>query len=462
MAGRRALQAVGPSYQLADRKAAAQRTINMRLREIAGLGEDRSVILESVPGLTSFADLGATVRGLYATESRLFAATSTTLHEVSASGALTPRGSIVAPDAAEMVHGRDQLAIACGVNGYVLNLASNTLTQITSEGWRGSNRVAEIDGYFIFAAPDSDQFYLSAIDDATTLDALDFSSADARPDRILWHGVLHAELVLLGERSGEFWVDSGAADFPLTRYTAAPMDYGIAGKRAAALAADTLFWCGQSPRGNGTVYALSGHSPVRVSTDPVEEALRGDGVDLSQCVLWAYETSGAEYVGVTAPGMSTTWVYDCAAKQWHERAEMVAGAWAPLRVDRVVQFAGMHIAACGTKLCKVDPDAYTLDGDPLIRERTWPHLIAPTAEMVGYRSLELACTTGLGGNVTLEISNDGGSVFGPPLPRSLGAIGRRMERVRWHMLGSSRDRVFRLRCSDAVPFSIYSAQVDAA
>ena len=461
MAGRRTLQALGPSYQLADRKAAAQRTINMRLREIAGLGEDRTVILESVPGLTQFADVGADVVGLYATESRLFAATGSTLYEVSASGALTSRGSIYAPQSVEMAHGRDQLVLACGASGYVLNLTGSTLAPIASAAWRGSNHVAEIDGYMVFAEPGTDQFYLSAIDDATTLDALDFSSADARPDSIIWHGTLHNELLLLGESSGEFWVDSGGADFPLTRYSAAPVDVGIVGARAAVFAADTLFFVGQTRGGAGTVYVLAGHQPVRVSTDPVEEALRATGVTLSDCVMWSYAVAGAEFVGVSAPGMSTTWVYDAAAKQWHEQAELVSGEWQPLRVDRVVSFAGMHIAAGGSKLYKIDASANDLAGDPLVRERTWPHLIAPTAEPVTYRSLELGCTTGHGGNVTLEISNDGGSVFGPPLLRSLGAIGRRMERVRWHWLGASRDRVFRVRCSDAVPFSVYSAQVDA-
>jgi hypothetical protein len=80
---------------------------------------------------------------------------------------------------------------------------------------------------------------------------------------------------------------------------------------------------------------------------------------------------------------------------------------------------------------------------------------------VTYRGLELACTSGHGGNITLEISNDGGFTFGPPLIRSLGAVGRWMQRVRWLMLGAARDRVFRLRCSDAVPLTIHAAAVDS-
>lgn len=461
MAGRRVIAAVGPSYQLADRKSAVQRAVNLYLSEIEGLGEDRSVVLRSAPGMTLALDIGATIRGMYATESRLFVAAGSTLYEV-VSGAAVSRGTLLSASGhVEMAHGRDQLVVVDGANGYVLNLATNTLTQITDGDWRGSNRAAEIDGYMVFVEPGGDQFYLSAIDDASTLDALDFSSADSRPDAIVWHGTLHNELLLLGERSGEFWVDSGGADFPLTRYTAAPMDVGIVGKRAAVQAADTLFFVGQTAGGRGIVYVLAGHQPVRVSTRAVEEALRTDGVDLSDCLMWAYQDAGAEFVGVWAPGMSTTWVYDAAAKQWHERAGLTDGEWTQYPADMVVSHGGTAYAAWGSELRRLDAGAYDLCGDPLVRERTWPHLVSPSMEPVSYRSLELSCTTGHGGAITLETSNDGGYVWSAPRMKSLGATGRRMERIRWMPLGTARDRVFRIRCSDAVPLTIIGAQVDA-
>jgi hypothetical protein len=41
-------------------------------------------------------------------------------------------------------------------------------------------------------------------------------------------------------------------------------------------------------------------------------------------------------------------------------------------------------------------------------------------------------------------------------------IGRWMQKVRWMMLGTAYDRVFRLRCSDAVPFNLHAAAVASA
>ena len=107
-------------------------------------------------------------------------------------------------------------------------------------------------------------------------------------------------------------------------------------------------------------------------------------------------------------------------------------------------------------------DYHDLAGDMLARERTWPHLVSPSYEAVSYRALELRCTTGgeVAGSITLEVSNDGGAVFGAPLRRSLGEAGRRQQRIRWMPLGTcpaGGSRVHRLRCSDAVPLTMQGA-----
>ena len=461
MAGQKDIRCVGPSYMLADRKSAVQRSINLRLREVEGLGEDSQVVLDSVDGLVQYLDLGADCRGNYATDTRWFVVAGQTLYELT-SGSAVSRGTLATSSGhVSMKHGRDQLVIVDGANGYVLTLATNLFAQITDVDFRGSNWVEELDGYFIFVDPYTDQFYLTSIDDASTLDALDFSSADTQPDDIVTHRVLKRELLLLGTRSIEVWIDSGDSDFPFVRYNSTPIDVGIVGGRAAVNAGDTLFFVGQTRTGNGTVYVMQGHQPVRVSTKAVEEALQ-TSTDLSHCSMWTYQRDSAEYVGINAPGMSTTWVFDVATKQWHERAELLNGQWEPRRDDEIVLFDGEHYAIAGQKVYRLDPDVYTIGSDALVRERTWPHLLSPSSEPINYRSLEIACTTGssTAGNITLEVSNNGGYTFGPPLSRSLGALGDWMRRVRWHFLGSARDRVFRLRCSDAVPLTIHAAYLD--
>lgn len=460
MAGTETIKCIGPSCFLADRKAAIQRAVNLYMSQLEGLGEDRQVVLDSAPGLSLLVTLPGTVRGMHNADGRWFVVAGETLYEMSGASYTERGGPIAGTGFVAMQHGRDQLVMVEGLNGYVYSIVTEAFAQITSPSWRGSDWVDEMDGYFIFADPDTDQFYLSSIDDGSTLDALDFSSADAQPDNVITFRVRKRELHLFGTRSCEIWVNSGDADFPFVRYNSTPIDVGIVGNRAAAVCTDSIVWVGQTERGRGYVYEMQGHQPVRISTQAVEEALEAS-TDITQASMWSYHIGGAEFVAVNAPGLSTTWVYDFSVKQWHERAELVSGDWVPFRGDFCTFYAGNHYVASGAVVYLMSQSVYTLDGDPLVRERTWPHFVNPSREPVAYRGLELACTSGRGGSITLELSNDGGFTWGPPLQRSLGVVGRFMQRIRWLMLGSSLDRVFRLRCSDDVPLTIHSGVVDA-
>lgn len=459
MAGRNYVAAIGPSYHLDDRKAAVQTAINCYLEQVEGLGETRILTQVSAPGLLQYLALSGEIRGQRDVEGRWFVVAGSTLYEIVAGAAISRATLASSSGAVGMAHNNTQLVIVAGAVGQIFTLASNTLTTITSPGWRGSYTVDFIDGYMVFVAPDTDQYYITALDDASTIDALDFTSADAQPDNIVATLVLHRELILLGAYTTEIWINSGGAMFPFARYNAAQIDIGCVGKGAAIVATESIFWIGKTRKGTGIVYRMVGHAAQRVSTRAMEELL-AKSTDLTSATMWTYQIEGHEFIGINAPGMNTTLVYDAAMQQWHERAEWGDG-WAPLRATSVCFANGAQYAGdAAGKLYKVDPETYTLGDDPLVRERTWPHLVKASMEPITFAGLELACTTGHGGSVTLELSNDGGKTFGPKLLRSLGAIGRWMQKVRWMMLGTAHDRVFRIRCSDAVPFNIHAAAVD--
>lgn len=374
MAGRNFIPCIGPSYHLDDRKAAVQTAINCYLEQIEGLGETRVLTQVSAPGLASYLSLGAEIRGQRNVEGRWFIVAGGALIEI-VNGAAMKRGTLTsATGMVGMSHNNTQLVIVCGVDGYILDLATNVLTQIASTGWRGSKTVGFIDGYTIFVAPDTDQFYLTALDDANTLDALDFSSADAQPDKIVSALVLHRELILLGLYTTEIWVDSGGGLFPFARYNSAPIDIGCVGTGAAIVAADSVFWIGQTRTGSGIVYQMSGHAPTRVSTRAIEQML-AKSTNIGAASMWTYQVDGHEFIGINAPGLATTLVYDAAMQQWHERAEWSAG-WAPLRVTSVCYVNGGQYAgdALGN-LYRLDPTVYMNGADPLVRERTWPHMV---------------------------------------------------------------------------------------
>lgn len=482
MAGRLYAPFIGPSEPTADRKTSAQRSINLYMSPVHGGGEDKSFVLKSCPGVQGFATFkygDLVIRGACVARGELYVVAANKLYKYpdfpSAgypnpandpySGLLDTSSGFVS-----MKETRDQLVIVDGSNGYYVDLNSGVFGKITDPDWRGSDWAEEMDGYAIFVAPDSDQYYISDLDNAGSLNALDFSSADAAPDKLVTHRVLRGELLLFGRRSIEIHVNTGGADFPFSRYGASYIDVGCVGYRAAINAADTIYWVGEKG-GTPTVFEMNGHQPVPVSTMAVEQALEACQ-DRANIRLWTYKSAGHEFIGFVIPGAKSTWVYDAVTRKWHERCVLVDGEYQAWPAEEYFYFNGKNYLTYDNAIFEVtEVNAQSMIGH-LPRERTWPHMVSPSFEPITYRGLELHMTSGVlkpsaafdperEARVSLEISNDGGYTWGSPLVKNLGATGKWMERIRWLMLGSARDRVFRVRVTDDVQVTFHGAVVDA-
>ena len=456
---------VGPAYQIATRKADVQRTLNMFLRSTeSGTGKPATqFFLEQIPGLTVFATLGAEFRGGVSVGERCFIVAGPTLYEVSAAGTLNNRGTLLTSTGiVDMAEGLSQLVIVDGPYGYAYNLATNLLSTITSPAFYGSTRVGFLDNYFIFIRPDTQQFYISAINDASSLDALDFASAEASPDDLVSLVVDHRELWLFGKDSTEVWYNSAGVDFPFSRNQGAFIEIGAVSAQSAQKIDNSVIWVGRDKNGAGIVYRAAGYQPMRVSTTAVEEALKG--ADLGQCRAYCYQSDGLSFYCLNAPGLSTTWAYELASGQWHERCEIEAGALAPHRALGHVFAHGKHFIGDETALYEFDSTKNTNAGDELYRERTSPHFATPEFEAVPYGMFRLDATVGVANQgedpqVELCWSNDGGQTFGNWLARPLGKTGKYQQRVDWYRLGASNDRVWKLRCTADVKFDIVNVAV---
>jgi hypothetical protein len=99
--------------------------------------------------------------------------------------------------------------------------------------------------------------------------------------------------------------------------------------------------------------------------------------------------------------------------------------------------------------------------------RSWTYQsVYAAGNRMFHGELELALRTGTAPvgtdpQVMLEVSDDGGHTWLMLPPRDLGAQGRYEQRVRWHRLGSSRDRVYRASVADAVPVQVLGTQLRA-
>lgn len=450
-------------------RAAVERHVNYMLKR-AEAPEKNQFYREQVPGLTLLANLGGAIRGAWWTGSRLFVVAGAKLYEVASDWSTTERGSLnTGAGRVSMAQGLFSLVLVDGANGYTLRLSDNSFAQITDPDFLGSERVAFLDGRFIFVQPGTQKFYWSAgIDTASDYNALDFASAESAPDNIVGHLIDHRELWLFGEKVTEVWISAPTLDQVYQRQGAS-IEVGLAAAHTAQQIDNTIYFLGKDARGQGIVWAIGGSSayqPIRISTNALEEQLAKLD-DLSGAWAWTYQDAGQTFYVLHVPGLESTWVYDASVQQWHERAEFVSGDLQRWRADTHVFAFGTHVVGDSSgKLYELDPYEYTNAGDVLYRLWVTPHNSVPSRQRVFFSRVRLDVTTGetrsgLAPNMEMSYSNDGGYTWSVWLPRSTGRLGEWAKPVKWDRNGMGRDRVWRFRCTEDAKVSIVGLHVDA-
>lgn len=411
--------------------------------------------LKQSAGLTLLANLGGPLRGLCAANGVLYAAANGQLKRVSSAWAATNLGAIV-DQPASMAANQTQVSVVAGNNSYVLDFASNKVTQVT-DNWQGSTLVDVLDGYGIYGQPNSRQFYISNHEDFTTLNPLYFASAESSDGNLVGFIVRHRELLVMKPKTTEVWYDDpSATDFPLARNSGANIEAGLSAPRSIAKVGGVAYWLGRDGNGEGLVFSMAGYAPIRVSNHALEEALATLD-DLSGATAFTYHQEGLTYYVLNVPGLSTTWRYEVSSGMWHELAELKDGQYQPWRVTCHAYAYGKHIVGdAAGNLYELDPAVTNNAGDPLVRDFISPHDALPTLKKQRFSSLQLDAKTGQGkadgsqAFVMLRYSNDGGSNWSNWRHLTLGNVGRTLAKARATMLGAAFDRVWHLRVTDDV------------
>jgi len=412
-------------------------------------------------------------RGLIANPAgnQLFGVFGDGFYTIAPTGERTRIGSLVTRRGhVGMKVGLNQVVVTDGGYGYVYDLTTKTWTRITHEGWLGSATVEYLAGYFTFIDPHSQTFYISANEDALEFDPTEFATAHDSPDKLVGQVVTARSLVLFGEVGAEVWHETGNVDFPLERNNGVAIDVGLMAPFTAKELDNSVYWLGRDERGAGMVYRLEGFRPVRVSTMAVEEVIQRavrDGHPVHKSVAYAYQQDGHSFYCLQVPGLDTTWVYDAASGQWHERAELVDGDYAQHRGRYHAYAYNKHlIVGDDDVIYEYDPEVYTNAGDVLVRDRISPHNAVPTLERLNFRGVELDCEVGHGkagqerAELLMRYSDDGGHSYGSWRTSTLGAVGERKARARFLRCGMARDRVWHFRVTDDTQFAIIGAAVD--
>lgn len=418
------------------------------------------------PGLQSFGVTESSVcRGNHVMGAYLYSVVGDSVYRVGAGGVVSLLGAIPNGGFVSLDSNGEKLCIVVPetTQGFVVDATTGSITQITDADFLGATSVVVIDGYFVFTKPNSAEFFLSAINDPLSFNALDFATAEGSPDNLVTGCRAGRDLWLFGERSTEIWSNVGATDFPFLRVSGGFVSRGTAARFSVATRLGGAIWLGD----DRVVYTAQGVTPQRISTYAMEQAIAGYG-RVDDAEGWVYEQEGHAFYVLTFPTAGDTWVCDLTAQAtWHERESEGVGTW---RATRGVAYAGGVIAGdriTGT-LWRLDP-TYGLEGTAhIIRVATGTSFHSEGRKVFFSRlTAEFECGVGLvsgqGSDPTVWLtwSNDGGRTSGNDAQAGIGKIGQYRRRVEYRRLGSARERVFRLQWSDPVFTSLIAVDVEA-
>jgi hypothetical protein len=497
---------LGSAYVARSINAADNRMVNL-FPEIVPEGGKEPAFLNRAPGLTLLATVGTgPIRGLWTFNGVGYVVSGLQLYKITSNYVATLLGTVSGTGPVSMADNGTQLFIACNGPSYIYNSLTNVFVQITDPDFPGALTVGYLDGYFVFIQPNTQKLWVTALLEGTSVDPLDFASAEGSPDNLVGMIVDHREVWLFGTNSVEVWYDAGNPDFPLQRIQGAYNEIGCAATFSVAKLDNGLFWLGADARGQGIVYRANGYTGQRISTHAIEYAIAQYG-NISDAIAYTYQQEGHSFYVLTFPSANATWVYDVSTQAWHERAAFSNGQFLRHRSNCQMAFNSEIVVGdfANGNLYAFDLDVYADNGSPQKWLRSWRAL--PTGQnnltRTAHHSLQLDCESGVGINnsagtdptylltesglfittesgdylvsvaegaptvgsdpqVMLRWSDDGGHTWSNEHWAVLGKIGVYQQRVFWRRLGMTlklRDRVYELSGTDPVKIAIMGAEL---
>jgi hypothetical protein len=418
------------------------------------------------------------------------------------------------------VGGNQILLLADGL-GYIFNILTNTLTQITDVAFpANAAQAAFLDGYFIVTSQTM-AFSVSTLYDGTTWPALATAAAVAAADNIQKPFGSNQVLYLIKDSTTEVWQDVAvptSQGCPFAHISGSLVNFGTVADRSVARVGDTVFMLGTTRVQDSAAYfgvvSMSGTSVQKVSTPAIDYRI-SQLTSLTDAIAYSYVDEGHLFYVLTFPTDDLTFVYDVTTQQWHERSTYIAGQYTQHRhvSNEYVFFGGKHLVSHYNepKIYEMSSRFYNDDGDPIISIRTaQPIYDENENDNIKIFKLVIDAETGVGiGDVVaalspaerlntfadalpnawaddgdnvwadtevvavasssehnssptawLSWSNDGGRTWSSEYSSSLGKQGEYKIRLIWRRLGSPRNRIFRLRIADSVKKVLLGAVVN--
>lgn len=432
----------------------AQKRINLYC-QIEPDKEKNVITMYPTPGLTAFVNFGANPdRAFYVKGDFQYHVNAGTFWEVSNDGTMTNRGSLLTTGGrCDVTDNGTQILIVDGTYGYIYDINTAVFTQILDADFPGATTCTFLNGYFVVTKPNTGEFYISALYDGLSWDALDFATAESSPDNLVRVIAENGQLVLFGETTTEFWGDSGAQDFPFARIGASAIEWGLAARWSLVKFMDSLVFLRKNRLGQVQVCSLNGYNAQPISPPELEYEISQYSA-VEDATGLAYMKAGHPFYQINFPTEGKSWLGDQQSKSWSELQS--SGGRHRGEIQQNYLNSSYVSDYENGKIYILDESVYTDDGEPITREFISRHQSTGDYSRFAQMWIEMEAGVGLvsgqGENpkVMMSVSRDGGHTYGAEVVREFGRIGEYKRRAVFNRIGRARDWLYKFRVSDPV------------
>ena len=269
------------------------------------------------PGLQEWVDLGTTTgtNGLYwwDEQNALIAVNNGLAFKITnASGGFEPLGGVTVPvgNKVSFESNGDQLLYTNGGQMVLTPLSGPTAYIADPDAPTQVSYVLIHDQYAIALMRDTSQFQISEVGDITNWRAQDIFTAESKPDKLLAGLVSKDGMLLMGRKSGEFWVNDGVS--PFSRVRGLSLDRGIGGAYSLTKWGDEWFWVDE--KRNPIRATIQGAKELKNPYLHEFQALSSVEDALSEVMV----VDGKPLWVMSFPLANRTFVYNVAQDDWSE------------------------------------------------------------------------------------------------------------------------------------------------
>jgi len=331
--------------------------------------------------------------------------------------------------------------IAIGEKGYAID-TTLTITEIVGANWSEPSSLGFVDGYVLLSVKNSRFFSYSDLNSTTFDNALLTAAMSGDVDNIGSLCVINREVWLFGEKHAEVWYNSAYdVNTIFTKQDGRVFAQGILSVNTITVNGIGYNCCrGDSAYG---VFAWSSGGPQKISSGAIDMVLEHC---TSARMMNSFERNKL-FIHVLIDE-SILWSYDVATQCWSTR-DYGSTVLDMIKVD------GFHYLVLESGIHKMDGD--TDNGQPIFCYKQTSHIISS-----GFRVFHKLLEFDFGGSIaelSLRHSDDGGKTWRNSAYSTPTTIGE-YARYRFHRLGVSRDRIYKLMWQSSNAAGLYGAYED--